>query len=311
MRSVCRSVRCFRDIEVSAFSFICYCTVAPSVKHSFHFTNLPQTTTVKKYLICLLIICLLSLFSFGQAPDSTLLEAPSIAESKVEVLEYFFEKEGEHRNYLYNVMKWTYGAGVIVLGLITGLLVFFNKNTAASIQKSVEANLEAEVVKRLETRLAAIDREKIRPLNDHVNFLAGYKKSRIKFFGCAEDFPVLSQKIGPMLIDAMDMEQVIFRENVTSGALKDAEIVVFCHAGPTVSPEADGLVPNPELVKLVGLIKGKNVPLIIYTDGKQGSLNDAERQLVSENIWYTYANMPLSLIHALYATSHTFHAAGR
>ncbi len=260
---------------------------------------------MKNLIVILMLVVLTAGFVFAQ--DTTPAPPPTTDVEQIAILKHFLEGEKKHLDFVYNTMRWTYGIGIGLFTLIAGLLVYFNITSAKSIRTKVEGNLEAGLEEKLERKLSDLDRTRLQPIRKHVKFLSAYRESKIHVYGQAAYKDDLMTQINDMLVDRMDMEHVNSKNSVTEGSVLASDIVVFCHPGHPGEREAVAQAPaNAELKNLTQLIKGKNIPLVIYSQNGN-RLSSEENQLVHGNIWYTYANMPLSLVTTLYSVSRTFY----
>lgn len=234
-----------------------------------------------KVLFCGLFFCSAVVSCLANIDSLSILE---VLDRQSEFYTSVLAEQKDHRDYLGHVLNkgiWTIG---IFFGLITAILGFFGFKSWQNFKQSAEHMFSKKAEDLLIQQIAIFDQKRIAPLKKQLDVLQQYKNAQILFLGESGLLNALKSFIQPIFHQS-GMHDLVFANELNNTILKTADIIVL-HYNPDYAID---------LITVLKSLKNRTVPVVIYSpDGKRQS--PEERQALQIHQWYTFANMPLSLV---------------
>lgn len=205
------------------------------------------------------------------------------------------KEQKEHRAYLGHVLEKGIWAISVLFVVATAVFGFFGFNSWQSFKKAAEGKFSRQADKLLTQQLAFFDKNRIEPLKQQLHVLQQYKSSTILFLGQTEVLNELKAFIEP-IFNRSGMYDLVFSERLNNGEFQNADIIVLHY-------DSDYSI---SLETILRKLHQKVVPVVIYSPSRDRQ-TEAEQTALKLHQWYTFANMPLSLVTQIFNAASVFY----
>ena len=206
----------------------------------------------------------------------------------------------------FHMIERLINVAAIVFGLVAAAFTCVGLRTIKDVKRIVEEKASTSLKAIIDKRVYAYE-QRVEALQSLADREMSHRNSRVLILGSEED------------IEALNTE----RDEITRSGVRSVAISEYpCKdlPGKITNDEVDIIVfrfhPNedksdPRICQLSSFLqeKGCRIPLLVYTHG-YGRVEKADKQILDQYPWSTYANNPVTLVSNLYGLAQIFSSKG-